>query len=99
MLHAPFVVEFKPPTEIEGDPELEALENEDDDDELGVKVINRKVITELPYVDELLVKNEDSERGKKAMKIKVMGLGIPPVKLTPSRLPSVDAESLRVLAG
>lgn len=33
------------------------------------------------------------------MKIKVVGLGIPHDKLTPSKLPSVDAASLRVLAG
>lgn len=56
-------------------------------------------MTELPYVDELIVRNEDPSKGKKALKIKVVGLGIPYVKLTPSQLPSVDAASLKILAG
>lgn len=33
------------------------------------------------------------------MKIKVVGLGIPAVKITPSGLPSVDSDSLKTLVG
>lgn len=45
------------------------------------------------------MKNDDPNKGKKNLKIKVVGLGIPADKLTPSKLPSVDAASLRALAG
>lgn len=63
------------------------------------KIINRKVITELPAIDELNVRNDDPKRGNKSIKLTIEGLGIPPIKLTPAGLPSVDGESLKLLAG
>ena len=45
------------------------------------------------------VENKNPERGKARLNMTVTGLGIPPVKITPNGLPSVDEDSLHQLAG
>lgn len=50
-------------------------------------------------MDTFKVKNDDPSRGNKVLAMNIQGLSIPPVKLTPTGLPSVDAESLKKLAG
>lgn len=70
---------------------MEDFDNADDDFMNDNKQVNRKVITELPFVDTLKVKNENPERGNKVLSLSIQGLGIPPIKLTPTGLPSVDA--------
>jgi hypothetical protein len=56
-------------------------------------------LTELPLIKTFKVENKDPERGKMRIDMNVKGLGIPPTKVTPNGLPSVDEESLHQLAG
>lgn len=53
----------------------------------------------MPAVRVFKVDNEDKERGKAKLDMSVRGLGIPPIRVTPNGLPSVDEESLSMLAG
>lgn len=48
---------------------------------------------------EFKVDNSDPSRGKMKINMAVTGLGIPPIKITPSGLPSVDEDALHQLAG
>ena len=53
----------------------------------------------MPEVKEFKVDNSDPSRGKMKINMAVTGLGIPPIKITPSGLPSVDEDALHQLAG
>eukprot|EP00919_Chromeraceae_sp_WS-2016_P047946 GHVR01113558.1.p1 GENE.GHVR01113558.1~~GHVR01113558.1.p1 ORF type:complete len:120 (-),score=21.00 GHVR01113558.1:1819-2178(-) len=46
-----------------------------------------------------MVENNNAERGNKKIEMKIKGLGIPAIKLTPLGLPSVDEKVLEELAG
>ena len=59
----------------------------------------REEITELEEAKTFKVDNKDPKRGKAKIDMTITGLGIPPVKVTPNGLPSVDVDSLHQLAG
>lgn len=90
LLHAPYTIIKKEGPSDEEEQLEDDLDN-DDDDLFSDKQANRKPITELPFVDTFRVRNEDPKRGNKILNMSIQGLGIPPIKLTPTGLPSVDA--------